>query len=90
LTTKLQALVDALGNPLRLILTPGQAGDLTQGELLVSGYSPEPVIADQADDSDHLVVLREETGALATIPPRSHRFNPRDDDMMLTNTTNDI
>lgn len=76
-STKLHALVDALGNPLRLILTPGQASDMTQGKSLVSGYSAKQVIADQGYDSDHFVALVEETGAQAVIPPRSPRLKSR-------------
>ena len=32
-TTKIHALVDALGNPLKFILTPGQRNDITQAIL---------------------------------------------------------
>ena len=35
LTTKIHALVDALGNPVELMLTPGQAHDLTCAEPLL-------------------------------------------------------
>ena len=35
LTTKIHACVDALGNPLRLILTGGQVADVTQGAALI-------------------------------------------------------
>jgi transposase len=34
-TTKIHTLVDALGNPLKFILTPGQRNDITQAESLV-------------------------------------------------------
>jgi transposase len=30
MSTKIHAVVDALGNPLRFILTPGQVNDITQ------------------------------------------------------------
>ena len=33
-TTKIHALVDALGNPLKFTLTPGQRNDITQAETL--------------------------------------------------------
>jgi hypothetical protein len=35
LTTKIHALVDALGNPLRFLLTPGQVHDLAGDEALL-------------------------------------------------------
>lgn len=46
LTTKVHATCDALGNPLRFTLTPGQQRDLTQAEALLCGEEPEAVIAD--------------------------------------------
>ena len=35
LSTKIHALVDALGNPLRFLLTPGQAHDLIGADALL-------------------------------------------------------
>ena len=50
--------VDALGNPTRFTLTPGQQHDITQAEALISGYRSEYVIADKGYDAqdfiDHL------------------------------------
>jgi transposase len=77
LTTKIHACVDALGNPVRLILTAGQVADVTQGAALVKDIPTEAVIADKGYDSDALVATIEATGAQAIIPPRSHRNTPR-------------
>ena len=82
-STKLHAVVDALGNPLRLLLTPGQAADISSGESLVSGYCAQQVIADKAYDGDALVAFIEDTGAIGVIPPRSGRRHPRDYDSHL-------
>ncbi len=68
LTTKVQASVDALGNPIRLIVTAGQVADVTQGAALVTGIPTEAVIADKGYDSDELVATIEITGAEAVIP----------------------
>ena len=38
LSTKINVAVDALGNPLRLILTEGQVHDIRQAEALIEGY----------------------------------------------------
>jgi len=46
-TTKIHALVDALGNPLKFILTPGQRNDIAQGETLIKGLQDTTVIADK-------------------------------------------
>ena len=37
MTTKIHAVVDALGNPLRFILSPGQVSDITQAKALIAG-----------------------------------------------------
>jgi transposase len=73
LTTKIHACVDALGNPIRLILTAGQVADVTQGEDLVEGIATNAVIADKGYDSDALVATINTSGAEAIIPPRSNR-----------------
>jgi len=62
-STKLHAVVDALGNPLRLILTPGQKSDIAQGESLIFGDQAQQVIADKGYDCDRFVLLIEENGA---------------------------
>lgn len=41
LSTKILAAVDALGNPLRLLLTPGQASEYEQAAAaLIEGFTP--------------------------------------------------
>jgi transposase len=65
--------VDALGNPVRLILTGGQVADVTQGSALIAGIETEHVIADKGYDSNELVETIEADRAEAVIPPRSHR-----------------
>lgn len=44
--------MDGNGQPLRLIVSPGQAGDAPRAEELLSGLEPRHVIADAAYDSD--------------------------------------
>ncbi len=46
-TTKIHALVDALGNPLKFILTPGQSHDITQSQSLIEEMKDTIVIADK-------------------------------------------
>jgi transposase len=74
-TTKIHIAVDALGNPLRLILTPGQVHDSTQAEELIDGLPAEHVIADKAYDIDRFrayLAFR----ADAVIPAKSSRTKP--------------
>ena len=56
MNTKIHALVDALGNPLRFLLTPGQAHDLTGADALLPQMAAELLIADEAYDADDRVL----------------------------------
>jgi transposase len=71
LTTKIHAVVDALGNPLRFILTPGQASDVTQAEALIDDLPADHVLGDKGYDSKALRDAITEQGAEVVIPPRS-------------------
>ena len=77
LTTKLHAACDALGNPLRFLLTPGQRNDITQAGGLLGGYEAEAVIADRGYDADWLVEQIEAAGAEPVIPPKANRTEQR-------------
>ena len=52
LTTKIHALVDALGNPVEVMLSPGQDHDLTCAQPLIDAVDPGALIADKAYDAD--------------------------------------
>ncbi|QIK36650.1 transposase [Caldichromatium japonicum] len=77
MTTKLHVAVDALGNPLRVILSAGQVADIEQAAALIQDQPTECVIADKGYDSDALVETVTAQGSQAVIPPRSNRLNPR-------------
>src|SRR5262245_25946363 len=55
LTTKIHALVVALGNPVALMLTPWQAHDLDCAQPLIDSADPEAPIGDKAYDADPLI-----------------------------------
>jgi len=65
LTTK----IHAVGNPLRFILTPGQASDITQAETLIEDMPAEHVLGDKGYDSKSLRDAITQQGAVAVIPP---------------------
>lgn len=73
MTTKIHTLADALGRPLRFILTGGEAGDITTAPDLLKGFSPGAVLADKADDSNALRALVADAGAQAVIPSNRTR-----------------
>jgi transposase len=70
MSTKIHALVDALGNPLRFILTPGQVNDITQAEKLIAELPADHVLADKGYDSKALRETILNQGAVPVIPPR--------------------
>ncbi len=74
LTTKIHALVDAEGRPVRLELTAGQAGDAPMAAKLLDAVAPgATVIADKAYDTDGIRAFVAARGAWANIPSRSTR-----------------
>jgi transposase len=74
LTTKIHALVDADGRPVRIMLTPGQANDAPVAEALLEDLADgATLIADRAYDTNAIRTLAAERGAWANIPPRSIR-----------------
>ena len=78
MSTKINATVDALGNPTGFHLTPGQAHDLEGADALLPDVAAETVIADKAFDADERVIEPlAKAGKTAVIPPRSNRKNPR-------------
>ena len=68
---------DALGNPVRWLLSAGQAHDLTQAPALIAGFRVDQIIADKAFDSNGFLALIEAAGAEAVIPPSSVRVRQR-------------
>ena len=83
MTTKIHAIVDALGNPVALSLTPGQAADITQAEPLLDQVVPDALLADKGYDSDALVETLQKRGIAPVIPPKANRREPRETDFAL-------
>jgi len=66
-----------LGNPVRLLLTAGQASEYGQATELIKDFDADYVLADKGYDSDQLIEAIEASGAEAVIPPRNHRNEKR-------------
>ena len=66
-------LADTLGRPLRFIVTPGQAGDVTQAPALLDGQRGDAVLADKAYDSNAFRAIIAAMGAIAVIPSNRTR-----------------
>ncbi len=73
LTTKIVALVDALGNLVRFLLLPGQQHDSVGVAPLLKDLDFEALLADKAFDSNMIRTELAERGAMAVIPPKANR-----------------
>jgi len=76
-STKIHVACDGLGKPVKIVLTPGQEHDVTQGPTLIENCEAEKVIADKGYDSDAFIADIKARGAEAVIPPRSNRNEDR-------------
>ena len=76
-STQSHALTEALGHPLDLVLIGGHAAAITQAEALWPAEPVDAVVADQGSDAKAFVAPVNAGGALAVIPPRTHRQQPR-------------
>jgi transposase len=66
-------LADALGRPLRFIVTAGQVGDITQAPALLEGLAGNAVLADKAYDSNALRAIIADMQAEVVIPSNRSR-----------------
>ncbi len=73
-STKVHALVDALGNPLRFLLSPGQQHDITLAHQLRTGYERISFIGNKSYDADHFTATIPEHSC---VPPRQNRKQTR-------------
>jgi len=74
-------LADALGRPLRFVVTAGQVNDCTQAERLLENVEKTGhVIADKGYDTDRILEKIDDLGASAVIPPKSNRKAQREYD----------
>ncbi len=77
LTTKIHALVDAVGRPIRLKLTEGQAHDgRSAADMFDTLEAGDILLADRAYDSDELRDRLAARGAWANIRAMPNRINP--------------
>ncbi|HAF43349.1 MAG TPA: IS5 family transposase [Sphingobium sp.] len=76
-TTKIHALVDVLGRPLRLVLTPGNTSDVKGADMLIGEtIGMKRVIADRGYDANRIRAALREQGTIPVIPGRRNRKRP--------------
>lgn len=76
-STKVHAVSDALGLPIKFILTPGQNSDISQAENLIQNVDADALLGDKGYDSNNLIGHLDEREIKAVIPPKSNRKEPR-------------
>ena len=81
LTTKVHAVVDALGNPLRIHLTAGNVNDIVPACDLIEGLLADKLLADRAYDANKLLALAERQNHEVVIPPVPGRLVQREYDI---------
>ncbi len=89
-STKIHATVDALGNPLRIILTVGERADITQAEALLVDYQTDAVLADRGYDANSLIDALQEAKVNIVIPAKKSRLEPRPIDENLYKDRNKV
>jgi transposase len=82
-STKIHALVDALGNPMKFILSPGNDHDITQAEELTKELVNTKLLADKGYDSKKFVDYLKKKDCEAVIPSRSNSKEKRGVDKYL-------
>ena len=74
MSTKIHALVDAAGLPVRIALTPGQASDVHGADMLLNHLAAGSVLlGDKGYDADWIREKIEAQGAAPNIPDKSNR-----------------
>jgi transposase len=76
LTTKIHLLCDALGRPLRFLLTGGEKADCQSAEALLEGQQAGAVLADKGYDTNAIRSFIAAVGMQAVIPSKSNRKEP--------------
>ena len=89
-TTKIHVAVDALGNAVRMVLSPGNESDIRHAPELVAGLDAGTVVADKGYDSDAFVAELRKQGIEVVIPPRSNRLHPREYDRYIYKVRNEV
>jgi transposase len=75
--SKVHAVVDANGLPVRIGLTPGEAHDNRLCLVILAGLRPRTmVLADRGYDADWIRGFVIQEGAWANIPPKANRKDP--------------
>ena len=76
MNSKIGAVVDEAGQPIRLLLSAGNDADISHAQILVEEIPGTMLAADKGFDSDPFRHWLLERGMTPCIPPRSNRLKP--------------
>lgn len=79
-STKIHVLVDALGNPVKFVLSSGNEHDLTRAEELAENLENTKILGDKGYDSQKFVDFLGRRNCEAAIPARSNCKKKREID----------
>jgi transposase len=82
-STKIHVVVDALGNPVRVVLSPGQTHEMKLAYALLSDIHDAYVAGDSAYDAAPLAEQLRANGCTVVIPSNPTRASPRQIDRHL-------
>jgi putative transposase len=90
--TLIHAVVDALGNPIRLCLSEGQAADIRFAPRLMDGIACQAILADKGYDCDAFIdgCLKTNPTMNIVIPSKKNRLRPRPLDKELYKDRNKV
>jgi transposase len=75
--------VDALGLPVRVVITAGTVADCTQASDLMQGFEAKHLLADKGYDSDTIINQAKAQNMKPIIPPKRNRKIQREYDTYL-------
>lgn len=83
-------LVDALGNPYRILLSEAQRADIKLADELIQDIQTDAVIADKGYDCNEFINTIKERGAEVVIPSRKNQKQQREIDENLYKDRNKV
>lgn len=81
---------DALGLPIRFLLSGGEVHDSKMAQSLIDGLAAEHLLADKGYDSRQLVAAAEAAGMTVLIPSRKNSLAPRSGDAVIDRERNQV
>jgi transposase len=89
-STKIHVACDALGLPVRFVLSGGEVHDVKVAPSLIEGLEAEHLLADKGYDSRAFVAAVEAEGMTVLIPSRKNSLEPRSYDPVIYRERNQV